>query len=103
MKYIIHQQTKLPQCCHINSDVRISHSTMAASSADFQWYNDVDDEHPIGQGPTQAPSATLSASPGPSNRVRQLRGQPKPMISSPSPRPTPAVVVARTQRKSTRK
>ena len=34
---------------------------MAASSADFEWYNDVDDEHPIGKGPTTSSTATSSS------------------------------------------
>ena len=34
---------------------------MAASSADFEWYNDVDDEHPIGKGPTTSSMATSSS------------------------------------------
>jgi hypothetical protein len=47
---------------------------MAASSTDFQWYNDIDDEHPIGQGPptntsTANTSPSVTASAGPSDRV----------------------------------
>lgn len=61
---------------------------MAASSTDFQWYHDADDEHPISQG-ADAPPANSSSHPprssaGPSSRVRQLRGQPKLALKSPS-------------------
>lgn len=81
---------------------------MAASSADFQWYNDADDDHPIGQGPTETPTApssppTPGPSAGPSSRVRQLRGQPKLAINLSSTGHTPAKVVAKTRRKNTRK
>ena len=34
---------------------------MAASSADFEWFNNVDDEHPIGKGPTTSSTATSSS------------------------------------------
>jgi len=43
---------------------------MAASSMDFQWYDDMNDKHPIGQGPTQTPLATPSASTGPFNHIQ---------------------------------
>jgi hypothetical protein len=80
---------------------------MAASSADFLWYNDVDDESPIGQGPSEtmaklssSPSSTIPLTPrssaGPSNRVRQLRGQPKVTINLPSTGHTPIKAIAKT-------
>ena len=61
---------------------------MAASSTDFKWFNDVDDEHSIGKGPTTSSMATSSSpqtlitttpasSVGPFDRVRQLCGQSK--------------------------
>jgi hypothetical protein len=56
---------------------------MAASSKDFEWYNDVDDQHPIGQGPQATasvaePSCIVpGSSAGPPDRVRQLCGQTK--------------------------
>ena len=33
---------------------------MATLFIDFQWYNDVDDDHPIGQGPTETPTVPSS-------------------------------------------
>jgi len=68
----------------------ISNDPVASSAdADFKWYNDVDDEHPIGQSPTKSSSmANPSSSPdthhapcppvGPFDCVRQLCGHPKP-------------------------
>ena len=34
---------------------------MAESSTEFEWFNDVDDEHPIGKGPTTSSTATSSS------------------------------------------
>jgi hypothetical protein len=74
---------------------------MAASSADFEWFHDPDDEHPIGQS-TETLTANSSTAPHlpavPSNRVRQLRGQPKVAIKSAS-----AKAVANTRRTNPRK
>lgn len=60
---------------------------MAASPSDYQWFNDADDDFPIGEGPENPPADTSTATApphppsirptaGPSSRVRQLRGQP---------------------------
>ena len=52
---------------------------MAASASDFQWYHDVDDEHPIGNDhQLLSPTSPVSGpSMAPSARVRLLCGQPK--------------------------
>lgn len=76
---------------------------MAASSADFKWYHDADDEHPIGHTEALTAAANSSTSPlhssaGPSNRVQQLRGQPKVVIKSASTK-----VVVNTRRTNPRK
>jgi len=87
---------------------------MAASSADFEWYNDVDDEHPIGQGPTtsstansSSPQTLVTTTPGssavPFDHVRQLRGQPKLAINMPSTGHTRAQAVAKARRNNSRK
>jgi hypothetical protein len=57
---------------------------MSASSRDFPWYHDVDDVDPIGQSPSTAEPSPLApgSSAGPSDRIRQLRGQPKLTIST---------------------
>jgi hypothetical protein len=65
---------------------------MAASSSDFQWYHDADDEFPIDQC-LETPPATnsstgstpLQPSVGHSKRVRQLRGQSKLAINQHQP------------------
>ena len=60
---------------------------MAASSADFQWYHDANDDFPIGESaetPSADSSVPLPPSIGPSNRVQQLRGQAK-MVLTPPP------------------
>jgi hypothetical protein len=61
---------------------------MPASAADFEFYHDVDDEYPIGQGSVAESSTGPYPSVGPSNRVRQLRGQPKPVIKAASAKAT---------------
>jgi hypothetical protein len=91
----------------------LDQTDMAASPSDFLWYNDVDDDYPIGQGPTDTSTAstpvdpiTPSSSTGPADRVRQLRGQPKVSINTSltGKLPTAATkVVSKTRRKSTRK
>jgi hypothetical protein len=79
-------------------------SNMAASSKDFEWYNDVDDQHPIGQGPQATASVAEpsrivpGSSVGPSDRVRQLRGQTKLAIAVTSTRAS-----AKPRRNNTRK
>src|SRR5712671_1872667 len=77
---------------------------MATSSTDFQWYHDVDDKYPIDQDltPTADPPIPCSSA-GPSNRVRQLRGQPKVAIKSPSTHCTPAKATSNTQHKNPQK
>ena len=74
---------------------------MATSSTDFQWYHDVDDEYPIDQDltPTADPPIPCSSA-GPSNRVRQLCGQPKVAIKSPSTHRTPAKATSNTRHKN---
>jgi len=82
---------------------------MAASSADFQWYNDVDDEHPIGQSPPPTNTSTANTSPSvtssavPSDRVRQLRGQSKLAINVVNAGRIPARAVAKPKGKTSRK
>jgi hypothetical protein len=82
---------------------------MAASSTDFVWYNDADDDYPIGQGPTDTSTASTPVDPltpssaGPSDRIRQLRGQPKIAINTSLTANPPTKAVARTRRKSTQK
>jgi hypothetical protein len=84
---------------------------MSASTSDFVWHYDVDDEHPIGHDPhdTSTPSTPVepvtpaSSSVGPSDRVRQLRGQPKVSINTSLPPHLPTKVVPRVRRHSAQK
>ena len=60
---------------------------MAASPADFQWFHDADDDFPIGQTNESTPDSSAPSRPpsaGPSNRVRQLRGQSKVLLTPPT-------------------
>src|ERR1700675_110522 len=57
---------------------------MATSAADFEWFHDAEDDHPMGStppqpepGPSQPPQNPSTLTPAPGTRIRQLRGQAK--------------------------